>query len=245
MLPLARFWAEVYMIENPGVSVYVDGGGTATGMAALANNEVDLCMASRTILPEEAQMLVQKHRAVGVSILVAKDALSIYIHPDNPVRNLTVAQIRGIYRGDITNWKDVGGDDAPIHLLNRMSTSGTFAYFQEHVLEGEPYGSSSDALPTTKKIIETVAQDEYAIGYGGMAYETDVYHCDINGVEPTRENVTNDSYPLTRYLYLYTIDKPQGKTKDFVNWVLSEHGQDIVKWVGYFPIWQENESPRL
>ena len=240
MLPLARFWAEVYMIENPGISVYVEGGGTATGMNALALGDIDICMASRRILPEEAQLLVQKHGAVGMSILVAKDALSIYVHTENPATNLTIEQIRDIYSGIINSWADVGGEDAPIHVLNRMPTSGTFAYFQEHVLEGAPYSTSSRALPTTKAVIETVADDKYAIGYGGIAYETNVYHCDINGVEPTKENVINDLYPLTRYLYLYTVDKPQGKTKNFINWVLSEHGQDIVKWVGYFPIWQDD-----
>ncbi len=175
---------------------------------------------------------------VGVSILVAKDALSIYVHPDNPVRNLTTDQIRKIFIGDINNWSAVGGDDAPIHVINRMPTSGTFAYFQEHVLQGELYSTAGTALRTTKDVVETIANEKNAIGYGGMAYETDVYHCNINGVEPTRANVNNDSYPLTRYLYLYTTDKPQGKIKDFINWVLSEHGQDIVKWVGYFPIWQ-------
>lgn len=238
MLPLARFWAEVYMIENPGISVYVDGGGTATGMTALARGEIDICMASRPIVPEEAQQLVEKFATVGVSVLVAKDALSIYVNPDNPVKNLTVEHIRDIYSGKIKNWSQVGGDDAAILLLNRMPMSGTFAYFQEHVLEGTPYSTNSIALQTTKAIVETVAKEKYAIGYGGMAYEADIYHCDINGVEPTKENVLNDSYPLTRYLYLYTIDTPQGKTKNFINWVLSEHGQDIVKWVGYFPIWQ-------
>ena len=239
MLPLARFWADVYMIENPGVSVYVEGGGTATGMKALARGDIDICMASRAILSEEAQQLVQHFGAVGVSVLAAKDALSIYVNPDNPVVNLTIQQIKGIYTGKTQNWQAVGGDSAAIFLLNRMPTSGTYAYFQEHVLEGEPYSSTSQSLPTTNAVIETVAKDKYAIGYGGIAYEADVYHVNINGITPTKENVLNDSYPLTRYLYLYTIDKPEGKTKDFINWVLSEHGQDIVKWVGYFPIWQE------
>ena len=238
MLPLARFWAEVYMIENPGVSVYVEGGGTATGMAALARGDIDICMASRTIWPEEAQRLVENFGTVGVSILVAKDALSIYVHPDNPVKNLTIREIRQIYSGNIDNWSQVDGDDASIQLLNRRPTSGTFAYFQEHVLEGLPYSATGEALATTKAVIETVAEHEYAIGYGGIAYEADVYHIDINGVAPTRENVMNDTYPITRYLYLYTVDTPRGKTKNFINWVLSEHGQDIVKWVGYFPIWQ-------
>ncbi|MBN1558613.1 phosphate ABC transporter substrate-binding protein [candidate division KSB1 bacterium] len=243
MLPLVRFWAEVYMIENPTVSIYVEGGGTATGMQALARGDIDICMASRTILPKEAQQIVNRFGTVGVATRVAKDALSIYVHPGNPVKNLTIEQVRDIYSGAIRSWASVGGDDAPIQLLNRLPTSGTFAYFQEHVLEGGAYSTSGTALPTTKALIETIARNEDAIGYGGMAFETDVYHCDINGVEPSRENVLNDSYPLSRYLYLYTVDNPQGKTRDFINWVLSEHGQDIVKWVGYFPIWQNESLP--
>ncbi len=239
MLPLVRFWAEVYMIENTGVSVYVEGGGTATGMTALANGDVDICMASRTIFPEEAQRLVEKYGTIGVSTLVAKDALSIYVNPENPVKNLSIAQIREIYTGEIKNRLQVGGENEPIHLLNRMPTSGTFAYFHAHVLEGTPFTTLASALPTPKSIIETVAKDKNAIGFGGIAYEKNIYHCAINAVEPTEENVRNDSYPLTRYLYLYTIDNPQGVAKDFINWAIGEHGQDIVKWVGYFPIWQK------
>ena len=240
MLPLVRFWADVYMIENPNISIYVEGGGTATGMQALARGEVDICMASRTILPKEAQQLVSEFGTIGVAIRVAKDALSIYVHPENPVKNLTIEQIRDIYTGVIKSWASVGGDDMPIQLLNRLPTSGTFAYFQEHVLEGGAFSPESTALPTTKAMIETVAKNKYAIGYGGIAFETNVFHCDINGVEPSKDNVFNDSYPLARYLYLYTVDNPHGKTQDFINWVLSEHGQDIVKWVGYFPIWQND-----
>lgn len=242
MLPLVRFWAEVYMIENPNVSIYVQGGGTATGMNELAQGKIDICMASRTILPKEAQGLVNRFGTIGVVIRVAKDALSIYVNPENPVKNLSIEQIRGIYSGAIQSWAALGGEEMPIVVLNRMPTSGTFAYFQEHVLEGGAYSPFSMALPTTKAIVETVAKDKYAIGYGGIAFESEVFHCNINGVEPSAENVLNDSYPLSRYLYLYTVDNPQGKTQDFINWVLSEHGQDIVKWVGYFPIWQ-NASP--
>jgi phosphate transport system substrate-binding protein len=216
----------------------VEGGGTATGMDALARGDVDICMASRPIRPEEAQQLVENFGTVGVSILVGKDALSIYVNPENPVRNLTIQQIREIYSGEIKNWSQVGGENAAIRLLHRRPTSGTFAYFQEHVLEGLPYSTSGERLATTKAVIQAVAADKYAIGYGGIAYEADVYHCDINGIAPSRENVMNDTYPITRYLYLYTVDTPRGKTKNFINWVLSEHGQDIVKWVGYFPIWQ-------
>jgi phosphate transport system substrate-binding protein len=238
MLPLVRFWSEVYMIENPGISVYVEGGGTATGMTALAQGKIDICMASRTIWSEEAQQLAAAFGTIGVSTRVAKDALSIYVNPENPVMDLTLEQIGNIYLGTIQNWSDVGGEKAPIRLLNRLPTSGTYAYFQEHVLNGKPYSASCQSLPTTKAIVETVAKDKYAIGYGGFAYETDIYHCAVNGVEPSKENVLNDTYPLIRYLYLYTVNTPEGVTKDFINWVLSEHGQDIVKWVGYFPIWR-------
>jgi phosphate transport system substrate-binding protein len=237
MLPLAQFWAQVYMIENPSVSVYVEGGGTAIGMSALAQGATDICMASRPITPGEAQLLVHHFGAVGVSVLVAKDALSLYVHPDNPVKNLTMQQVKNIFSGAIDNWKDLGGDNAPIQLLNRLPTSGTYAYFQEHVLGGASYDPSAKALPTTKAIVDFVSQHKNAIGYGGVAYEADIYHCDINGIAPSHENVINDTYPLTRYLYLYTVDKPHGKIKDFINWTVNEHGQDIVSWVGYFPIW--------
>ncbi len=240
MLPLARLWAEEYMLTHRGMSIYVEGGGTATGAEALAEGKVDICMASRPLRPEEAQALAENFNSVGMAILVAKDALSVYVHPENPVDDVTLNELKQIYQGTITNWAELGGENLNINVLSRSPNSGTFLYFKEHVLGGEPYGAQSTILPTTLQVVETVSQDKAAIGYGGIAYESQVQHLKINGAEPSEHSVASDSYPLTRYLYLYTVDTPRGRVKQFINWVISDAGQDIVREIGYFPIWQQD-----
>lgn len=242
MLPMARLWAEEYMLANRGMSIYVEGGGTATGAAALANGTADICMASRPLRPQEAQRLAENYNTVGISILVAKDALSVYVHPENPVQVLSLSDLKGIYQGEITNWSQLGGNDLAIDVVNRSPNSGTFLYFQQHVLGGENYTASSRTLPTTRQVVQAVAENPSAIGYGGIAYESDVAHCKINSVEPSTQSVADDTYPLTRYLYLYTVDTPRGRSKNFINWVISKEGQDIVKRSGYFPIWQRDRQ---
>jgi phosphate transport system substrate-binding protein len=236
MIILADLWAEEYMKANPGISVYADGGGTATGMEALINGDVDICTASRPINPSEARRLVQRQGYLGVSILVAKDALSIYLHPQNPVRNLTMTQVREIFIGKITSWKEVGGSDAEIVLFNRSPNSGTYLYFQEHVLDEQPYSPTVRTMPGTEAITQAVAENPNAIGYGGIAYGQNLVHCKVNGIAPTEANVRNDTYPISRYLYFYTIKEPGGNAKKFIDWVLGRDGQAAVKKIGYVPL---------
>jgi len=236
MIILADLWAEEYMKANPGISVYADGGGTATGIEALIKGDIDICTASRPINPSEARRLVKHQGYLGISFLVAKDALSIYLHSQNPVRNLTMTQVREIFTGTITSWKEVGGNDAEIVLFSRSPNSGTYLYFQEHVLEEQPYSSTIKTMPGTEAITQVVAENPNAIGYGGIAYGQNLVHCEINGVAPTEENVRNDSYPISRYLYFYTIKEPSGNVKKFIDWVLSKEGQAAVKKIGYVPL---------
>ncbi|MBD3374260.1 phosphate ABC transporter substrate-binding protein PstS family protein [candidate division KSB1 bacterium] len=244
MVPVLQIWAQEFMKSNPGIAVYTEGGGTSTGIDALINNNVDIGAASRPIRPEEVQKMAEKHETVGLSFLVAKDALSIYLNPENPVENLTIDQIRGIFSGHIQNWKDVGGPDSPIHVIIRSPNSGTFLYFREHILQGESYSKDATSLPSQTSVANIIARDPFAIGYGGMAYKGDIKHGHINGIAPTEENVIADKYPITRYLYLYTIDSPSGWTKAFIEWVLGPAGQSVVNQVGYYPIWSPfNQQP--
>ena len=240
MINLAHRWAEEYMKVRPGVSVYSDGGGTATGIEALIKGEIDICTASRPLRAEEARRLAERHGYLGVSFLVAKDALSIYVHTENTVRNLSLAQVRDIFTGKITNWKTVGGADAEIVLFNRAPNSGTHFYFQEHVLEGQPYSPAARTMTGTQAIVNAIAENPGAIGYGGIAYGKEIAHCRVDGVAPTEENVRNDSYPISRYLYFYTIKEPSGLVKSFIDWVLSRDGQREVKKIGYVPLREVN-----
>ncbi len=236
MVTLAQSWAEKYMQQHAGVAVYVEGGGTAIGIEALIKGEIEICTASRPLRPEEVQRLAKRQQNVGIAHLVAKDGLSIYLHPSNPVRSLTLAQVKGIYTGQLTNWREAGGKDQVIVVLSRAPSSGTYFYFQEHVLDGQPYGTNAKNLPTTAAIVQEVEKNPAAIGYGGLAYGENLVHCKINGVSPAAESVRADKYPITRYLYFYTIKKPEGAVKLFIDWVLSKDGQRVVKEIDYVPL---------
>ncbi len=234
---LARAWAADYMRTHPRVSVYVEGGGSAVGFRALSAGTVDIAMASRLIRSNEAQVLSERYGKIGISFLVAKDALSIYLNRDNPIGNLTLKQIAAIFSGQISNWQEVGGLNAPIIVVLRPPTSGTYFYLKEHVLHDQPYTANGRTIPTTTGITRFIATHPNAIGYGGLAYGPNVKHCRINGIAALEKEVRKGRYPLTRYLYLYTIDKPQGEIKRFIDYTLSAAGQKIVKKIGYISIW--------
>ncbi len=225
------------MAENSGTAIYTEGGGTAEGVKTLIAGKAEICTASRLLRSEEASSLAATHSTLGISFLVAKDALSIYLHPSNPVKDLTLKQLKEIFSGKITNWAAVGGNDESIIVITRPPNSGTYVYFKDRILEGESYSSSAESRPTTNTVVETISQNPNAIGYGGIAYGLDLMHSKINGISPSEESVRFDLYPITRYLYLYTINKPRGITKKFIDWILSPQGQRIVKSIGYIPLW--------
>jgi len=231
-------WAEEYMKQNRDISIYAEGGGSAHGFQHLIEGEVDICASSRPMLPYEVRQLAEKHQRLGISHIVAKDALSIYLHPANPVTDLSQKQLKDIFSGRIENWKKVGGKDMPIRVLTRSPNSGTYLYFKEHVLDDENYTNDADIYYSTQALIDEIAENENAIAYGGTAYGDRVLHCRIDGVEPTIENVIQDKYPIARYLYLYTIDTPRGHIKDFIDWILDMPGQVIVAQVGYIPLFR-------
>lgn len=238
MFELTSKLAEEYMKDHPGISVKVDGGGTAAGIRQLIKGNIDICTASRNLKPEEAKDLADYYGSLGLVFLIAKDALSIYLHPENPVKNLTFDQLKKIYIGDINNWKLVGGIDTLIQPVTRNPNSGTYLYFKEHILEAEEYVNSSLIIPTTREIVRYVEQNINAIGYGGMGYTGKVKHIKIDGVEPTETNVINDTYPIIRYLHFFTTKSPGGEVKRFIDWVLSPAGQSVVRKSGFIPLWE-------
>ena len=238
MLQLTENLAEEYMKLHPGISIYVSGGGTSVGVRALINNEIDICTASRNLKPEEAKALSDYYGSVGLFYLVAKDALCIYINNYNPVKYLTIEQLKNIFECKIINWKELGGKDQKIIPVIRNLNSGTHFYFQEHVLGGDEYCSEVLTEPTTKSVIEFVENNEGAIGYGSIGYKGNIAYTRIDGVEPSEKSVQNDTYPITRYLHFYTTQIPKGAVKEFVDWVLSPDGQRIVKQSGFIQLWE-------
>jgi len=239
MLKLARTWAAEYMETHSGVSIYVEGGGSATGLKSLAAGTADIALASRLINSSEIRLLGERYKQLGVNFLVAKDALSVYLNPENPVSDLSMDQLRDIFSGHITNWKQVGGFDEEIVVVLRPPTSGSYYYIKSYVLDNDAYTKNAVTMPTTNSVSRYISKNKNAIGYGGIAHELKIKHSHINGVAAVEENVRFFKYPLTRYLYLYTPGKPQGAIKDFIDWVLSPSGQRIVREMGFMPLWEE------
>jgi phosphate transport system substrate-binding protein len=238
MFQLTEKLAEEYMKLYPGISVYVSGGGTAVGINAMINGEVDICTASRDLKPGEAKLLADYYGTVGLFYLVAKDALCIYVNPYNPVKYLSLEDLRKIFECKITDWSELGGKHQKIIPVIRNLNSGTHLYFKDHVLEGAEYCDDAVIEATTPEIIDFIEQNENAIGYGSMGYKGNVANVKIDGVEPSEINAQNDTYPITRYLHFFTANVPKGTVKKFIDWVLSPEGQRVVKQSGFIPLWE-------
>lgn len=239
---LGQRWAEVYMQKKPGVTIQVTGGGSGTGIAALINGTTDIAEASRSMKAKELQALKKKRGVDALELPVAVDGLAVYLNEKNPVNELSLDQLRGIYTGAIKNWQQVGGREERIILYSRENNSGTYVYFKEHVLKKADYFPTVQTLPGTAAVINAVAQDPRGIGYGGIAYAGGVKAIKVKkdagtpGVEPTMENVLSARYPLSRYLYWYFAGQPKGAVRAFAQWAVSADGQAVVKNVGYYPL---------
>jgi len=241
MVILAQRWAEIYMKNNPAVAIQVTGGGSGVGIAALINGTTDIATSSRPIKSTEVEKLKERYNTLGVQIPCAKDGITIFLNESNKVKELTLKQLSDIYQAKITNWQQVGGEDAPIKLYGRENSSGTYSFFKDEVIKGD-YAASCQTLPGTAAVVNAVKKDKYGIGYGGAAYAAGVKHCVVRkddktpGSLPTAENIAKNEYPITRYLYLYMRNKPTGETKKYVDWILGPEGQKIITEVGYFPV---------
>jgi phosphate transport system substrate-binding protein len=242
MVLLGQRWAEVYMKAHPDVTIQVTGGGSGTGIAALINGTTQICQASRPMKPEEKNSVKEQRHADAVEIPVALDALAVYLNKSNSIENLNMEQVARIFRGEVTNWKEVGGSNAPIVLYGRENNSGTYVFFKEHVLKNADYAEKYQSLPGTAAVINAVQKDNGGIGYGGIGYAKDVKTISIakdaasKPVAPTMDNVLTNTYPLSRQLFWYTAGAPAGAMKDFVDWVLGPDGQKVVTEVGYYPL---------
>ena len=240
---LAQKWAENYMAKNPGTKIQVTGGGSGIGLAALQNKSTDLANASRKIKAKEIAECVKAFGRRPTEYKVALDGLSVYVAEGNAVKELTMAQLEDIFTGQIKNWKQLGGNDAPITVYSRENSSGTYEFFKETVLKGKDFVASAQTMPGTAAVLQAVAKDPNGIGYGGVAYGQGARSLSVKAsdssaaVEPTEENVLKGTYPIWRYLYVYVnpaLDK--GETEAYLTWIRSEDGQKVVKDVGYFPL---------
>ena len=249
LVNVAQAWAEAYQKVNSDIAVAVSGGGSGTGIAAMINGTVDIANASRKMKGKELK-LAQKNGQTPVEHIVGYDALAVYLHKDNPAKNLTFEQIKDIYdrKGKTRKWSDLGlkvpgcGSDK-IVAVSRQNNSGTYAYFKKAVLGKSKYRNGTLDMHGSKDVVDLVEKTPCAIGYSGLAYATDHVKmaCIVgknggNCVMPTVASASDGSYPIARPLLMYTNGQPKGDIKTYLDWILSDEGQCIILNKGYAPV---------
>jgi len=226
--PLAEKLAAAFKQKQPDARVIIQGGGTSVGIKSVKDGTVDIGAASRELTPDDPPLA--KH-------LLARDGIAIVTGPNNSVTGLTKAQVRDIFGGIITNWKDVGGPNHEIHVIVREEGSGTRTAFQDLVMGGVKVMSRAIQLPANGAIKTAVASDTYAIGFISFGYlDTSIKSLAIDGVAATEPNAKNGTYPIVRPLYFLTKEQPTGLVKDFIDFCLSPDGQAIVTQEGYISV---------
>ncbi|OGI10064.1 MAG: phosphate-binding protein [Candidatus Margulisbacteria bacterium GWF2_35_9] len=248
LINMVQKLAEVYMEKNKDASISVTGGGSGTGIAAILNKSTDIANSSREMKSEEYSSA--KAKGINVKeVIIAIDALSVIINPQNPVNTLSIEQIGKIYKGEIKNWQEVGGLNKPITLYGRQSNSGTFSFFREKVL-GADYSDKMNRMNGNSQIVESVKQDISAIGYVGVGYVVKD-NMPIDGIKLLsvskkagetayspidKTAVMLGQYEIARGLNQYISGNPKGLVKDFINFELSKEGQNIIEDMGFYPI---------
>jgi len=251
MVILGQRWAEEYMKAHADVTIQVTGGGSGTGVAALVNGTTTLANSSRPIKGEEKEA-AKRNKIDVVEFRTAMDGLAVVVNASNPVDHLTIKQVGMIYSGYINNWKQVGGPDKKIIRYSRESNSGTYVFFKEHVLMNRDYAADAQTMPGTSAVAEAVSKDPNAIGYGGVAYFATNPKLKIlkikkedkgeaispmgAGGKPNYQAVWDGSYPIARYLYVYSAGQPSGAAKAYLEWILGPEGQAIVEKMEYIPV---------
>ena len=242
VLPLTQTEAEEYMKKNKGSSIMVTGGGSGVGIAALENKTTDIAQSSRSLKLDEKLKLKEK----GINfkeVIIAYDALAVIVHPSNKITQLTREQLEQIYTGKITNWKQVGGTDMKIVVYSRETSSGTYEFFKEHVLDKKNFAGSALLMPASGAIVQSVSQTKGAIGYVGLAYlEKTIkplkvsYDQGKTFVAPSVKAAKNNTYPISRPLYYYYLTSVEKTVSPFIKFVLSPAGQQLVLKSGYVPL---------
>lgn len=243
MVHLMSTLAEAFMKKNPGAQVSVTGGGSGTGIAALLNGTTDICASSRDMQQKEKDQAKEKN-INPVEKIIAYDGIAIVVNPENPIKDISMEQLKKIYTGAYKNWKELGGPDQPITVLSRESNSGTYVFFQEHVLNKENYAPTVKLMPASSSIVQSVSSDKWSIGYVGLGYtkEGNIKVVPVKKddtaqpILPTHETVLDKSYGIARALYLYFNGEPANNNKLLLEFAMSPEGQKIVEETGYITL---------
>jgi len=250
LINLVQKLSEVYMEKNPGKYIAVTGGGSGTGIAALMNNKCDIANASRNMKPKE----ITRATSLGITpkrVVIAMDGLSVIVNGDNSVTKLTMDEIGKIFRGEVANWSELGGDNIPITLYGRQSNSGTFVFFRDVVLKGD-YSQRMKRMNGNSQIVEAVRYDKSGIGYVGVGYIKEATDLNVVSVAAhegadyasplNSQDVKSGKYPIARPLNQYVNGTPTGAVREFLLFEISPEGQKIVEDEGFFPIPKEYEN---
>jgi phosphate transport system substrate-binding protein len=242
MVILGQRWAEDYMKKNPSTVIQVTGGGSGTGISALINGTTDICASSRAMKPAEKEKVRDRYNNSGIEIPVARDGLAVYVSASNSLTEISIPDLKGIFTGKITNWKQLGGPDNNIIVYSRENSSGTYVFFKEAVLQGADFTPRAQTMPGTAAVVNAVSKEKFGIGYGGAAYAKGIKILKVKkdaaspAINPEKTTVLNGTYPLARSLFFYLRAKQTGEIKSFIDWTLSGDGQAIVEKVGYYPV---------
>jgi phosphate transport system substrate-binding protein len=238
VLPIALKVAEAYMKENPEVRISISGGGSGNGIKALIDGMTDIADSSRFIKDKEVEQAVTKG-IYPVPFAVAYDCIVPAVHPSNPAKNLSIDQLKAIYQGQITNWKEVGGPDLKIAVISRDTSSGTYEVWETIVMRKERVYPGALLQASNGAIVQAVSKNKNAIGYIGIGYvDESVKALTVNGVQGTPETTLNGKFPISRPLYMFTKGWPTGDTLNFINYVLHpSKGQKLVGEVGFVPLY--------
>ena len=249
LVNVAQAWAEAYAQINPNVAVAVTGGGSGTGIAALIGGSVDIANSSRSMEEEEFEM-ANGRGVVPNELIVGYDALAVYIHLDNPIDGFTLGQLADIYgeNGTTESWSQLGitvpgCSSDEIVRVSRQNSSGTYVYFQEAILGESDLKLGSRDMAGSSEVVDLVEKTACAIGYSGLAYATEEVKVPClmtedggNCMAPSTASAVDGTYPIARPLFMYTNGQPEGVTKDYIDWILSDEGQCIILNKGYAPV---------
>ncbi|MCM8776674.1 MAG: phosphate ABC transporter substrate-binding protein [Candidatus Omnitrophica bacterium] len=233
VLPIAQKTAEVFMRKHPDIKITVGGGGSGVGIASLIDGTCDIADSSRSMKPKEIQTAKGKGIDPRANV-VALDGIAVIIHPSNNISALTRQQVKDIYTGKISNWSQLGGQNAKIVVVSRDSASGTFEAFNELALEGAKVRQDALMQASNQAIATTVAQTPTSIGYVGIGYLSEsVKAVAIDGIYPSKKTVLSKEYKYARPLFMYTNGEPKGAVKKYIDFVTSKEGQTIVEEIGF------------
>jgi phosphate transport system substrate-binding protein len=237
VLPISQSAAEAFMAENKYVKISVSGGGSGNGIKAIIDGTCDIANSSRFMKDAEVKSAVEKG-VFPVPFAVAIDAIVPIVHPSNPIANLTTSQLQDIYTGRVTSWKQVGGEDKPIVVVGRDTSSGTYEVWEEKILKKEKVTPKAQVVASSGALLQTVGKNKYAIGYDGIGYADDksVKMLTVNGVKADAKTARSGKYAVSRYLFVFTKGWPKDDVLDFVNFMQGDEGQKIVVKQGFVPL---------